>query len=204
MLGLFIAAAIGNAPLQDVSVFFDGELKAVRFPPILRNGRALVHVRETFNALGCVVKGSYGDKKVEAWRGETYLVLEVGKSYALVNGKKLALDQPVILHQYKAGPGLLVPIRFVSEVLKAKVDYSASANRVDIETSKMPFLTEKPPFKVGDKVMFLQAGKYVYDSAKVLKIRDWPKSEDSYTIEFVDKNGRRLILTVGRRYLKKL
>lgn len=203
MLEVLLAAAIASSPVDEVSVFFNGQQKAVRFPPILRNGRALVHVRETFNFLDCAVKGTYGDKKVEAWRGETHIVIEVDKNYATVNGTKVSLDQPALIHPYKTGPGLLVPIRFVAQTLEAKVDYTGSSNRVDIDTSTMPFLGEKPPFKPGDKVMFLLTGKYVYIPARVVKVRDWPTSEDSYTITYKDKSGRKLTPTVGRRYIKR-
>ena len=52
-------------------------------------------------------------------------------------------------------------------------------------------------------MLFLLAGKYTYMPAKVLEVRDWPDSEDTYKIEYGDRSGRKPTPTVGRRYLKR-
>lgn len=203
MLSVLLASTFVLLPSlqKPVDVYFDGKLQTIRFPPVIQNGRALINVREMFDKLGCVVKHWDSGGKIEAWRAEDHIQIEIGKPTATVNGKKVKLDQPPLLHPYSGGKAMIVPLRFLSESLKATVEYKKAEGRIDVDTTTMNFFNETPPFKVGDKVLYLTAGAYVL--ATVISVRDWPTSEDVYGIEYKDKSGRTLKPTVGRRYIKK-
>lgn len=190
------------ARAAEIQVFVDGARKEVRFPPILRGGRTLVHLREAFEVLGVVVRWDPTAKSLSAWRSENEVFLKVGSRTARVNGKTVTLDQEPILHRYPLGEGMVVPMRFISQSFGAKVRYDETENRVYIDTEGTGLRDdEKPVHAVGARVEYLTAGKW--HPARVLKVYDWNDKEDNYTIEFRDKSGRSLRPTVARRFLRR-
>lgn len=186
----------------EIEVYVDGVKKEVRFPPILRGGRTLVHLREAFEVLGVVVRWDPTAKSLTAWRSEDEVFLKVGSKTARVNGKTVTLDQAPLMHRYPLGEGMVVPMRFISQSFGARVRYDADENRVYIDTEGTGLRDgEKPIHAVGVRVEYLSAGKWY--PARVLKVYDWDDKEDNYTIEFRDKSGRTLRPTVTRRFLRK-
>jgi hypothetical protein len=186
----------------EIEVYVDGVKKEVRFPPILRAGRTLVHLREAFEVLGVVVRWDPTTKSLSAWRSENEVFLKVGSKTARVNGKAVTLDQAPLMHRYPLGEGMVVPMRFISQSFGCKVRYDATENRVYIDTEGTGLRdSETPLHAVGARVEYLTAGKWY--PARVLKVFDWDDKEDNYTIEFRDKSGRQLRPTVTRRFLRK-
>lgn len=184
------------APGQEVKVYFDNEVEDLREPPILRGGRTLMGLRETFDRLGAVVYYDSSTKQITAWRAERTIMLQLGRKEAMIDGRTIELDQPPIIE----GRTTFVPLRFLSEALGAGVKYVGSTNSVYIDTTTMKFFDEEAPFKVGDTVWYLYRREW--HPAKVLKVNDLPDKEDVYQIEFKEPSGRVITPSVGRRYIR--
>jgi len=92
-------------------------------------GRAMVPLRFVSEALGAKVIWDKESDKVLIGDGEKEIVLTVGSSDVLVNGRLQTIDcAPTVL-----SPGrTFVPLRFVSETLGAAVDYNPKAKEIII------------------------------------------------------------------------
>ncbi|HRK21040.1 MAG TPA: copper amine oxidase N-terminal domain-containing protein [Fimbriimonadaceae bacterium] len=193
------------ANFDEVSVYFDGKKEEGRFPPILRNGRTLMFLRDTFVRFDAPMKWHGSEQRVQAWFGENEINLWIGKTEAKVNDRTVTLDQPPILENFpKSGPATLVPLRFVGEALEADVKYSARGNRVDINTKTIPLYMEKAVFKVGDMAEMIDPVKGVWFPVKVISVREWADKPDNYIVEYKEPGprGRLMKPSVRRTYLR--
>ncbi|RAP28591.1 hypothetical protein C2W64_04647 [Brevibacillus laterosporus] len=114
---------------KDIVIFIDGELQIFKKAPVEINGRTLVPLRAIFEALGARVDWDEATQTVTAMKDGTTIKLTIGSKVAYKNGKKLNLDVPAQLFN---GDTTMVPIRFVSEALGAKVAWDGYSNAVII------------------------------------------------------------------------
>lgn len=119
----------GNSSgLPPISVILDGVKQTYDQPPVQINDRTLVPLRGIFEKLGAKVDWEESTQTVTVKKGSTTLTLKVGAKTALKDGKPIELEaEPMILNGRT-----LVPIRFVSEALGAKVDWDETARSVYI------------------------------------------------------------------------
>jgi hypothetical protein len=119
---LFLALAgtglAGAAEAATVTV--DGQELRTSVDPIQRNGRTLVPLRNIFEALGATVDWHPSTRDIAANRGSNRIALRIGEHNARVNGQQVWLDQPATLYRGST----MVPLRFVSEALGARVDWN--------------------------------------------------------------------------------
>lgn len=106
--------------------------KIVNFPdqqPYIENGRTMVPVRFVAEALGAQVDCSK-DGVVSIDRGDVHIRMKIGESKATVNGVVKTFDaKSVLTKKYRT----MVPLRFVSETLGAKVDWNQETYVVRID-----------------------------------------------------------------------
>jgi len=114
-----------NSPV----VFLNGQLQSYPQAPVLIKGNTFVPLRSIFEALGAEVTWDSASKSVKAIKGGTVVEITIGSSVAYVNGQKLTLEAPPQLYQ---GKTTMVPLRFVSEALGAKVDWEPYSKAVTI------------------------------------------------------------------------
>ena len=147
------ASSLGAAPGRAVSVSVNE--RALDFPDqgafIDRTNRTLVPVRplaEAFNSAHTavqihwdaetrsvtihlrprgVVSASYVREEIGP-AAEKMIRLELGASAATVNGREIALDTPAQIYNDRT----MVPLRFISEALGARVHYRAETRHVDV------------------------------------------------------------------------
>lgn len=114
---------------DEVKAFVNGVEPFFDEKPFIQGGRALVPVRAISASLKADVNWDSVTRTAVITKGENEITLYVDKKEALVNGKTIALDiVPVI----KNGR-VFLPLRFVSEQLKAKVDWQQEGKIVIIE-----------------------------------------------------------------------
>ncbi len=203
-IGLCLASSVASA--SEIAVYIDGVRDDGRFPPLLRNGRTMMFLRDTFDRLGAAVQWYGSEKRIKCWQGDTEIELWIGKTTAKVNGKTVQLDQAPIIEDYEgAGAATLVPLRFVAEALGAPVQYDGSQNRVDIARKEMWIFNEKAPFKVGEMVEILMPTKDQWIPAKVLRVFDFTDALDSYVVEYTEPgpNGRVMTPNLKRTLVRK-
>lgn len=96
--------------------------------PVIKNGRTLVPLRAIFERLGAVVTWDAKSKTIKAEKDSTTVILKIGSTSALVNGKKVTLDVPAEISKGRT----LVPIRFISESFGAQVSWNQQLRLVKI------------------------------------------------------------------------
>lgn len=113
-----MGASVDGSPYSlDAAPFIDAEA-----------GRTLVPVRFVSEALGANVVWDPETRQVTITDEDKEIVLTIGSTEVQVNGVKQTIDcAPMLL------PGrTFVPLRFVSETLKAEVDYKAETGEITI------------------------------------------------------------------------
>lgn len=122
------AAQIAQAADMSTHVQVNGRTLSTGVDPIQMNGRTLVPMRAIFEALGATVQYNSATRGIMAMRGTTGVDLMIGSRNAKVNQQSVRLEQaPLVVNG-----STLVPLRFVSEALGAKVDWSPQARLVSI------------------------------------------------------------------------
>jgi len=147
-----LALAAAMAAAQDIAVKVNGD--EVSFPvqqPIQEEGRVMVPLRGVFEQLGAYVTWHPETQTVQAVKGNTDVRVRIGSHIAEVNGERQQLDVPPEL----INGTTLVPLRFVSESLGAKVDWNNETRLVNITTGAIvaerehydhrPVVTPPPP-----------------------------------------------------------
>ncbi len=124
----FVPATVSAA--DNITVILNGEKLEFDVQPTLMNDRTMVPMRAIFEALDTTVYWSELNETVTAYSNTSgSMVLPIGDTTATVNGEAYELDQPAVLKDGRT----LVPIRFVSESLGAKVGWDDKTQTVTID-----------------------------------------------------------------------
>lgn len=140
------AMAYGGTVVTDrVSVVLDGAAMDFDVPAMTRtvdgvDGRTLAPVRPIAEALGASVLWIAENRQVLISRDSDTMVLTLGSSTAVVNGEKVDLPGRVAPCAAKVDgvERTLVPLRFVSEELKAQVEWDNDAFAAMVSTAAAP------------------------------------------------------------------
>ncbi|RUS47179.1 stalk domain-containing protein [Cohnella sp. AR92] len=114
--------------LQAASIRLNGETLELAVPPLILNGTTYVPLRGVLEKMGVDIRWDTSTRWVIADKGDTRIVFNAKNGQTTVDGKAVQLDVKPI----NAGNSLLVPLRFVSETLGAKVSWNAAAYSVEI------------------------------------------------------------------------
>ncbi len=120
------------AQSSGISVIVDGSRLKFAVPPIIVNVRTLVPLRTIFEHLGAKVDWNAATRTVTAVKENVRIQLTIGKRTAYKNGQKIDLDAPGQIVKNTT----MVPLRFVSESMGARVDWDRAARTVYIFTSR--------------------------------------------------------------------
>lgn len=137
ILSIFIALALvfgmfGIVGAQTYGVSVQVDNKAVTFPDqkpyIDSNDRTLVPIRFIAEEMGAEVDWDGKKQLVTIDKGNTAIELTIGERRAKVNGSWKTFDTEAVLYNGRT----MVPLRFISETLNAKVDWDGKTRTVDI------------------------------------------------------------------------
>jgi tripartite ATP-independent transporter DctP family solute receptor len=121
--------------------FVNGKKVTLDSPPIIDNGRTLVPFRFIGESIGATISWDATKKEVGYVFGDINLKLTIGSNKAVVNDVINMLDVPPKIVSGRT----LVPVRFVTETLGAKVDWDANTKTVTVTASTVPpKITFKP------------------------------------------------------------
>ncbi len=99
--------------------------------PYIDSGTTMVPLRGVFEALGAEIEWINETSTVVARRGDTTIILNVGKSWATINGSpNEMLKAPV-----NKNGRVYVPLRFISEALNSNVAWNQQSYTVIINSS---------------------------------------------------------------------
>lgn len=128
-----VGAGAAAAPAPEdppIRTYLNGRELAFDVAPVVENGRLLVPARAILEALGARVSWDGEARTVTATLQQTEIQLPVGADHARLNGWPVKLDVPARIHAGRT----LVPLRFVSEALGARVHWNAEQRAVAIDS----------------------------------------------------------------------
>ncbi|MFZ5642940.1 MAG: stalk domain-containing protein [Bacillota bacterium] len=92
------------------------------------NGRVMVPLRMILESLGAKVGWEESTQTVTVVKGSRTVTLRIGDSVAKINNNTVIMSPPALVKNGRT----MVPIRFISEALGAKVDWDGNSNTVRI------------------------------------------------------------------------
>lgn len=107
--------------------------------PIIFNDRALVPVREVFEALGAKVLYDDTDKSIDISYGTKTVKLQIDSVEARINGKKTLIPDkvaPKLIAKWGESAKTMVPVRFISENVGLDVDFNDSKGLISVSDGK--------------------------------------------------------------------
>jgi len=113
---------------RGILITIDGAGLAVKQPPVKKEGRVSVPMRDIFEALGADVGWEKETKTITATRGSKEIILQIGNKEAYIDGEKITID---VAPEIVKG-STMVPIRFVTEALGSKVFWDNDSQTVMI------------------------------------------------------------------------
>jgi basic membrane protein A len=130
-------AVVVQITVGSKKAYINSKVVALDQPPIIENGRTLVPFRFIGEAIGATIGWNPVKKTVSYVLGDKNIVLTIGSITAMVNGVKTTLDvAPKILPTGRT----VVPVRFISESIGAKVDWNATTRMVTVTVAATPVI----------------------------------------------------------------
>ncbi len=120
-----------NTLASNISIVFDGRTVASDVPPVIQRGTTMVPMRVIFEVLGADVEWDSSTQTITAKKAANTIRLTLGSRTATVNGRTVSLAEPANLINNRT----MVPIRFVSEALGARVEWVAATSTVRIAST---------------------------------------------------------------------
>lgn len=102
--------------------------------PVIQKGRVLVPIRAVTEALGGTVTFDPSKSSVYLERDIYVVDMPLGGVNITANNKPLTIDSPPLVIKGR----VMVPLRFISEFLGAKVMWNAETRRVDVSLPQKP------------------------------------------------------------------
>ena len=173
---------------DEIPVYLNGEKMTFDSEPYIEKGTTRVPMRAIFEGLGAVVDFDGETKTVTATKGDSVIKLTIGSVTASING----VDKELIVAPEIKNDRTMVPLRFVSESLGAKVDWNGETRTITItqEESAKEEAKEETKEEVKEEVKEEAAdisGTYVQ---KLTDELDGKKVDIEYSITLnADKTG---------------
>lgn len=175
---------IDKSYVKENRIVLDGANLNLDVPPVIVDGRTLVPARAIFEKLGASVDWYNDSKTVKVSRGQDISIeLQIDSKTAKVNGKEIMLDVPAKILEGRT----LVPLRFVSESLGAKVEWDDDLKTVfilsnSLEVMSSPNLTKDSistdNFKIKLNPTYLESKELIRLSVEFENIGDTPINID--------------------------
>ena len=152
---LLIASSLPVHAAEQIKITVDGKVLPLDVPPTVVNGRTLIPLRAIFESLGATIQWDDKSKTVKGEKGDTKIILTIGKKTATVNEQAKSLDVPGIIKDSRT----MVPARFIAESLGAKVDWNGSTQTVMITSNEKPTTYKVLKVIDGDTIEISYKGK---------------------------------------------
>lgn len=193
----------------EINVLVYGNKLVMDTQPVIIEGRILVPLRAIFEALGAEVNWDNATQTVTATKDSTTIIAKISSAQINVNNEIKTLDVPAQIINNRT----LVPVRFISESLGAKVDWDEVSKTVVITDEQTPVenltnlsipevtLSKNQGSMQGKNIVnngyVTQQGDWIYfsnasDKSKLYKIRT-----DGSERTCLNKDGSKYIIVAG-------
>lgn len=115
---------------NDIKIMIDDVHLETDVAPVIVNDRTLLPIRTIVENIGGTVDWDAETSKAIIEKGSDVLTLEIDSLIANVNGEDVTLDVPAQIIDERT----MVPVRFVSETLGLKVEFSDGIVYIETET----------------------------------------------------------------------
>jgi hypothetical protein len=170
LLSLLLLTSVGNiasaAGNDQIKVLVNGVQQHFDQSPILYHDYTLVPLRGIFENLGAKVTWDQATQKVTVNKDMLNLTLQIGKDTVIKNG--LPIELPVTPEVVNGRT--LVPLRFISETLGAKVDWLGDTNTVVITSDNNNTSTSSNTSNQNSSSAQITDGTLSYDQAYNLSL----------------------------------
>lgn len=140
-----------NGSIYDLYV--NGSKIQTPLEPIIFNDRAVVPVREVFEALGATVGYEHDTRQVTIETNDASIILTINQNTALVNGSRVSIPDgvaPKLIAKAGESAKTMVPVRFVSESIGMDVSFDNDLKRISVNSPRKDItLTNLTSSKVG-------------------------------------------------------
>ncbi|MCX7715060.1 MAG: N-acetylmuramoyl-L-alanine amidase family protein [Clostridia bacterium] len=109
-------------------------------PPIIFNDRALVPIREVFEALDAEVSYTSETQRIDVKSDNVSVSLNINSNTAYVNGKKMDIPDnivPKLIGKVGEPAKTMVPLRFISESLGMNVEFDGNLGVISVSSSEV-------------------------------------------------------------------
>jgi len=113
-----------------INVVVNGKTVSYDVVPVIKDGRTLVPLRAIAQSMGAQVQWDDQTQTISMSRGDRNIRLGIGDAAASVNDQQVKLDVPATIVNGRT----LVPVRFISESMGAKVDWDQSSKTASIDS----------------------------------------------------------------------
>ncbi|MCM3716430.1 CAP-associated domain-containing protein [Alkalihalobacillus oceani] len=138
-LGLLATQTVAAAE-QQISVYINEHPLELEHEAVMKDGVTFVPLRDVMRELDAELSWEAETDTVFIKKNGQTIEVPVGKSYAVVNGKKQFLHAPSFLTDQTA----YVPVRFASDILGAKVKWEKEKQAVFLSTAeRLTFVAEQ-------------------------------------------------------------
>lgn len=195
MIGNEASALSYKAEQRPIEIILDGrkvEFKDSR--PILSNsGTTYVPIRVVSEQLGAKVSWNAAAGKALITKGNSRIELNENSKQALVNGRNVALDAPMVVQ----GGRTLVPLRFVSECLQVEVKFDDKSFYIYMKSDQYDESANYDPY--GRKIRTTNLPKNAKDFPYILE--DIPN--EMYEMRaYIDRYLNNQYLNIAQTYDK--
>jgi len=118
--------SVGSYADDEVKILINNQNLVADVPAQIIDGRTLVPLRAIFEALGIEVSWNGENQMITGTKGDTVIKLQVGNQKATVNGAEMEISVPPKIINGRS----MVPVRFISESVGAKVDWDGETRSV--------------------------------------------------------------------------
>lgn len=116
-------------------LYVNGKAVSTPLEPIIFNDRALVPVREVFEAMGASVDYAPSSREITVSMTGKTVLLQINSAYAFVNGERFTLTDgvvPKLIAKSGESAKTMIPVRFVSEKLGMNVEFDSASSAIKI------------------------------------------------------------------------
>ncbi|HKL43024.1 MAG TPA: stalk domain-containing protein [Clostridia bacterium] len=114
---------------NSIDIYYNDEEINFATEPIIKNNLLMVPMRQFFESFDANVNWINETRHVLAYKGNTFIKLQIDEPISYNNGKKVTLKSPPIIENSRT----LVPVEFVAKTFDMNLSWNEDRSRLDIK-----------------------------------------------------------------------